>query len=47
MSWQEILRNTSSQQLDRDNVTRQASAKGIQMKMKLLLAAGIALLSPA
>ena len=42
-NWQEILRNTSSQQLDRDNVTRQASAKGIQMKMKLLLAAGIAL----
>jgi outer membrane protein OmpA-like peptidoglycan-associated protein len=43
MSWQAILRKTSSQQLDRDNVTRQASAKGIQMKMKLLLAAGIAL----
>jgi outer membrane protein OmpA-like peptidoglycan-associated protein len=35
--------HTSSQQLDRDNVTRQASAKGIQMKMKLLLAAGIVL----
>ncbi len=43
MNWQEILRNTSSQQLDRDNVTRQASAKGIEMKMKLLFAAGIAL----
>ena len=45
MNWQEIRRKTSSQQLDRGNVTRQASAKGIQMKMKmqLLLAAGIAL----
>jgi hypothetical protein len=46
MKWQEIRRKTSSQQLDRGNVTRQASAKGIQMKMKmqLLLAAGIALM---
>jgi len=43
MRWKRPLRDTLSPRQDRDNVTRQASAKEIHMKMKMLLAVGIAL----